>query len=79
MLKRGYIILIAGGSLFVIGIALTVVYGINMASTLLDETIVLDNVEIESSESVNHTLEIDTIDQPVSVALHIKSDVDSYE
>ena len=51
MLKRGYIILIAGGSLFVIGIALTVVYGINMASTLLDETIVLDNVEIESSES----------------------------
>jgi hypothetical protein len=48
-----------------------------MASTLLDETIVLDNVEIESSESVNHTLEIDTIDQPVSVALHIKYDVDS--
>jgi len=78
MIKRGYIILIAGGdSLFVIGIALTVVYGIGMATTLLDETIVLDNVEIESSESVNHTLEIDTIDRPVSVVLHMESGVDS--
>ncbi len=77
MLNRGYIILIAGGSLFAIGIALTVVYGIDMASTLLDETTVLDNVEIEPSESVNHTLEIDTIDRPVSVALHMESDVDS--
>jgi hypothetical protein len=47
-----------------------------MASTLLDETIVLDNVEIEPSESVNHTLEIDTIDRPVSVAIHMESDVD---
>jgi hypothetical protein len=77
MLKRGYIILIAGGLLFVIGIALIVVYGIGMASTLLDETTVLDNVEIEPSESVNHTLEIVTIDRPVSVALHMESDVDS--
>lgn len=77
MLKRGYIILIAGGSLFAIGIALTVVLGIGMASTLLDETIVLDNVEIEPSESVNHTIEIDTVDRPVSVALHMESDVDS--
>jgi hypothetical protein len=76
MLKRGYIILIAGGSLFAIGIVLTVVHGIGMASTLLDETTVLDNVEIEPSESVNHTLEIDTIDRPVSVALHMESDVD---
>jgi len=77
MLKRGYIILIAGGSLFVIGIALTVVYGIGMASTFLEETNVLDNVEIEPAESVNHTLEIDTIDRPVSVALHMESEVDS--
>ncbi|MGC1132243.1 MAG: hypothetical protein WA941_05440 [Nitrososphaeraceae archaeon] len=77
MLKRGYIILIAGGLLFVIGIALTVVYGIGMASTLLDETTVLDNVEIEPSESVNHTLEVGTIDRPVSVVLHMESDVDS--
>ena len=76
MLKRGYIILIAGGSLFAIGIALTVVHGIDIASTLLDETTVLDNFEIEPSESVNHTLEIDTIDRPVSVALHMESDVD---
>jgi len=77
MLKRGYIILIAGGSLFAIGIALTFAYSIGMASTLRDETTVLDNVEIEPSESVNHTLEIDTIDRPVSVVLHMESGVDS--
>lgn len=77
MLKRGYMILIAGASLFAIGIALTVAYGLGMASTFLDGTVMLDNVEIGPSESVNHTLEVDSLDRPISVALHMESDANS--
>lgn len=77
MLKREFIILIAGASLFVVGIALTAAYGIGMASTFLAGTAVLDNVEIDPSKSVNHTLEIDNIERPVSVALHMESNINS--
>ncbi|HZD35484.1 MAG TPA: hypothetical protein VE130_09790 [Nitrososphaeraceae archaeon] len=74
MLKRGYIILIAGASLFVVGIALTVAYGIGVANTFLDGTTILDNIEIGPSESVNQTLEVESVERPVSVALHMESD-----
>jgi hypothetical protein len=77
MLKRGFIILIAGASLFVVGIALTAAYGIGMASIFLDGTAVLDNVEVDPSKSVNHTLEVDNIERPVSVALHMESNINS--
>lgn len=74
MLKRGYIILIAGASLFVVGIALTVAYGLGVANTFLDGTTILDNIEIGPSESVNQTLEVESVERPVSVALHMESD-----
>jgi hypothetical protein len=77
MLKRGYTILIGGASLFVIGVVLTSIYGVSMANIILNESTVLENVEIKPSESVNHTLEIDSIDRPVSVALQVWPVLDS--
>lgn len=74
MLKRGYIILIAGASLFVVGIGLTVGYGLGVANTFLDGTTILDNIEIGPSESVNQTLEVEGVERPVSVALHMESE-----
>jgi hypothetical protein len=74
MLKRGYMILIAGASLFVVGISLTVVYGLGVANTFLDGTTIIDNIKIGSSQSVNQTLEVESVKRPVSVALHMESD-----
>ena len=75
MLERGYIILIAGALLFAIGIALVVAYGTDMATILLDETTILDNIELEPEEPVNQTLDIESTDRPVSVVLHVGSGV----
>jgi hypothetical protein len=77
MLKRGYMILIGGALLFVIGVTMTIVYSVGMVGTLLDETTILNNIEIEPSGSVNHTLEIESAGRPVSVALHMEPIADS--
>jgi hypothetical protein len=77
MLKRGYMILIGGASLFVIGVILTSVYSISMANIILNESTVLENVEIGPSESVNHTLDINSIERPISVALQVWPVLDS--
>lgn len=75
MLERGYIILIAGALLFAIGIGLVVGYGTDMATILLDETTILDNIELEPAEPVNKTLDIESTDRPVSVVLYVESGV----
>lgn len=75
MLKRGYLILIAGAALFIIGIILTATYGMNIISLTLSENIILADVSISPSESINHTIEISDTERPVSLALHIESEL----
>ncbi|MBD0360345.1 MAG: hypothetical protein ICV56_06495 [Nitrososphaeraceae archaeon] len=73
MLKRGYIILIAGAVLVVAGIALTAVYGSNLASLVLSESVILSDVHIDPSASVNRTLEVTNTERTVAIALHGES------
>lgn len=74
MLKRGYLILIAGGALCAIGLILTALYGMSFVTMSLSENIILADVSINPSESINHTLEISDTERPVSLALHIESE-----
>jgi hypothetical protein len=76
MLQRGYIILIAGAVLVVAGIALTAVYGINLASLVLSESIILNDVPINPSTSVNRTLQVTNTESTVAIALHVESEED---
>ena len=76
MIQRGYIILIAGGILIVIGITLTAVYGSSLAGLILNENVILGDVSINPSASVNRTLQIKNIERPISIALHIESEKD---
>jgi hypothetical protein len=73
MLKRGYIILLVGAAFVVIGICLTAAYGIGIASVILNESVILSDVLIDPSNSVNRTLEITNIERPVSTALHVEA------
>jgi hypothetical protein len=73
MLKRGYIVLLVGLALVVIGIIITAAYGVGIASVILNENIILSNVLVEPSGSVNRTLEITDLERPVSVALHVEA------
>ena len=74
MLQRGYIILIAGAVFVVAGIALTAVYAISLAGLVLGENVILSDVSINSSASVNRTLQITNTERPISIALHIESE-----
>lgn len=75
MLKRGYLILIAGAALFIIGIILTATYGMSIVSLTLSENIILADVSISPSKSINHTIEISDTERPVSLVLHIESEL----
>lgn len=71
-MKRGYLILIVGAALVVIGITLTAAYGIGIASVILSENTIITDVMIDPAESVNHTLSVANLERRVSVALHVE-------
>ncbi|MGC1132960.1 MAG: hypothetical protein WA941_09055 [Nitrososphaeraceae archaeon] len=77
MLKRGYIILLVGAALVIIGISLTAAYRIGIASVILNESIILSDVSVDSSSSVNRTLDIINTERPVSIALHVETNANS--
>ena len=79
MIQRGYIILIAGAVLVVAGIALTAVYGISLAGLVLSNNVILNDISINSSASVNRTLQITDTERPISIALHVESEKDGTE
>ncbi len=44
-----------------------------IASVILNESIILSDVLVDPSSSVNRTLEITNIERPVSIALHVEA------
>ena len=75
MLKRGYIILIAGGVLLVTGFVLSIFSVGSFAGQFMRENIVLSQTIVRPSEPVNIILQVNDTARPVSVALH--SEVES--
>jgi hypothetical protein len=73
MLKRGYIILLVGAALVIIGISVTAVYGIGIVSVILNESILLSDVVVDPSSSLNRTLDIISLERPVSIALYVEA------
>jgi hypothetical protein len=73
MLKRGYIILLVGAALVIIGISVTAAYGIGIVSVILNESILLSDVLVDPSSSVNRTLDIISLERPVSIALYVEA------
>lgn len=72
MLKRGYLILIIGAALVTIGIIITAAYGMGIASVILSESVILTDVLVDPSESLNHTLSITNIERPVAILLYVE-------
>jgi len=73
MLKRGHIILLVGAALVIVGISITAAYGIGIASVILNESIILSDVLVNPSNSVNRTLDVTNLERPVSIVLHVDS------
>jgi uncharacterized membrane protein len=72
MIRRGYIILIIGGALFIAGIIIAAVWAIPFASTFLQNNILINQVSIQPGRSVEATTQVADVSRPVTVAIHIE-------
>jgi uncharacterized membrane protein len=78
MMKRGPIILIAGEALFIIGIILAVVWGVQLANTITsalqpERASFINRVSIEPGSSVEAaTTQVTDISKPITEAIHIQ-------
>jgi hypothetical protein len=74
MLKRGFIILIAGGALVVAGIVISAVWAGSFVGQFIQENTIIGQAAVEPSETINATLQINDISRPISTALHFEPD-----
>jgi uncharacterized membrane protein len=72
MIRRGYIILIIGGVLFIAGIIIAAVWAIPFASTFLQNNTLINQVSIQPGRSVEATTQVTDVSRPVTVAIHIE-------
>jgi hypothetical protein len=72
MIRRGYIILIIGGVLFVAGIIIAAAWAIPFASTFLQGNTLINQVSIEPNRLVQATKEVTDLSRPVTVAIHVQ-------
>ena len=72
MIKRGYIILIIGGALFIAGIIIAAVWAIPFASTFLRENTLINQVSIEPGRSVQATTDVTDVSRSITVAIHVE-------
>lgn len=76
--RRGLIILIIGEALFIIGIILAIVWGIQLGSTVAnafqqERATLINRVSIEPGSSVEAaTTQVTDISKPITVAIHIQ-------
>src|SRR3712207_136306 len=73
MIRRGYIILIIGGALFVAGIIIVAVWAIPFATTFLQGNTLINQVSIEPGRLVQATTEVTDLSRPVAVAIHVQT------
>ena len=78
MIQRGLIILIAGEALFIIGVILAVVWGVQLAGTVatafqFERASLINRVSIEPGSSVEAArTQVTDISKPITVAIHIQ-------
>ena len=72
MIRRGYIILIIGGVLFVAGIIIAAAWAIPFGSTFIQENTLINQVSIEPGRSAQATTQVTDVSRLVTVAIHIE-------
>ena len=72
MLKRGYIILIAGGVLTVAGIVISATAAGSLAGQFLQENTIIGQTLVRPSVTINASLQIDDNSRPLTVTLQFE-------
>src|SRR3954468_947370 len=74
MLRRGYIIMIIGAILFFSEIIVSILWTGSFFKTLLNQGMFLADISIPASSFNNNTLQINDIDHPILVQIHVEKD-----
>jgi hypothetical protein len=72
MLQRGYIILIVGGALLILGIVISALWAGSFARTIISENTIVSGFSIRPTSSVNASTQVVDISRPVSLAIHVE-------
>jgi|SRR5581483_4450373 len=70
-MKRGYIVLIAAGMLFAVGVAISAVWGVEFAGAFLRDNTIVAKTSIEVGQSVDARTDVSQIDRPISLAIGV--------
>lgn len=70
-MKRGYIVLISGGALLVVGIILSITWGLSFASSFLADNTFVTQASLEPGGSLEAKRTVNDLDRPLSLAAGI--------
>jgi uncharacterized RDD family membrane protein YckC len=71
-MQRGYIILIVGAVLLILGIVISILWAVPFAGTIIRENTILSGVSIRPAGSVNASAQVIDTSRPASLAIHLE-------
>ena len=72
-MRRGYLILIAGGVLLASGIAISVIWAGSLGSRIINQNTILNGVSIYPSGAMNAITQVNDLSRPLSLVISIES------
>jgi hypothetical protein len=72
-MRRGYLILIAGGVLLASGIAISVIWAGSLGSRIINQNTILNGVTIYPSGAMNAITQVNDLSRPLSLVISIES------
>jgi hypothetical protein len=73
-MKTGTIVMIIGAVLFFLGIAISILWAGSFFKTILNQSILLTSISIPASTFNNNTLQVNDLDHPIILQLHMDKD-----
>jgi hypothetical protein len=72
-MQRGYLILIAGGALLALGIAISLIWAGSLGSRIINQNTILNGVSIYPSGAANAITQVNDLSRPLSLVISIES------
>ena len=72
-MQRGYLILIVGGALLALGIAISVIWAGSLGSRIINQNTILNGVSIYPSGAANAITQVTDLSRPLSLVISIES------
>lgn len=72
-MQRGYLILIVGGALLTLGIAISLIWAGSLSSRIINQNTILNGVSIYPSGSANAITQVNDLSRPLSLVISLDS------